>query len=736
MHRDAFITGIIRSRRAVLAVAALATVAAVYLLLSRGLREDYRLEAFVASSDASYERFRAFMEEFTSNEFAVVAVHGQQPLNDEMEALLADLGDELRELPAVQRASSIVDVPALARAALGDRLLDHPLISGNLLSADHRTAAILCQMAGEGGDGTQRRETVAAMKSLVASARAAHPDYQIILTGPYVTLIDMYAYVDRDLMVFSILSFALTLATMWAVFRRVPPMGYAAGVAACAILCTLGITIPLGIVSSLITQMIVILVIVLAVANCVHLAVSAEETADAAARSPVTRTAHENVRATLGRMVWPCTAVMVTTAAGFASVCISDIAPVRRFGGLMAFGLLLALVVSLAGVATLQRATGARRVGADRLAGALERCGRHVLDHAWRYIALFAVGIGVVAWGAHDLRFESDFVKNFRPGSEVRESYHFIERHLSPLGSVEVVARRPDGRSAATAKTLAALDAFADRAVDDFPMIEKALTPTDALSLMVPGEPATDAEVRLREAALRMAPGGTGILRNFINAAGDALRVNFRCTEGYDVNKKLEMCAELERRAAAAVGEQYTVEVTGLYHFYARLVAGLLRDQYRALGLTVAVIFVVIWIMLRSLRWTLIAMTINLLPVVFCLGAMGWADIPVNMTTAMMLSATLGIAVDDTLHYIWRFRREFAACGEVNAAIIGAHRGVGRACVFTTVVIAGGFSILLLSQFLPTAYFGGLVGVTMLAALAADLLLLPALIALFPAEQA
>jgi len=146
----------------------------------------------------------------------------------------------------------------------------------------------------------------------------------------------------------------------------------------------------------------------------------------------------------------------------------------------------------------------------------------------------------------------------------------------------------------------------------------------------------------------------------------------------------------------------------------------------------------------------------NLLPILFCLGAMGWADIPVNMTTAMMLSVTLGISVDSTIHYLWRYRTELAHFREsgprraapsssapgrvapnrpnpdhIRAALQATSRSVGRACFFTTVVITCGFWILLLSQFLPTAYFGGLVGFTMLGALAADLVLLPALISRF-----
>ena len=94
----------------------------------------------------------------------------------------------------------------------------------------------------------------------------------------------------------------------------------------------------------------------------------------------------------------------------------------------------------------------------------------------------------------------------------------------------------------------------------------------------------------------------------------------------------------------------------------------------------------------------------------------------------MMLSVTISIAVDDAVHYLWRFRAALRESGDYLSALKTAHRSVGQACVFTTVVITGGFWILTLSRFLPTAYFGGLLGFTMCGALAGNLMLLPAMI--------
>ncbi|UCG32309.1 MAG: MMPL family transporter, partial [Phycisphaerales bacterium] len=205
-------------------------------------------------------------------------------------------------------------------------------------------------------------------------------------------------------------------------------------------------------------------------------------------------------------------------------------------------------------------------------------------------------------------------------------------------------------------------------------------------------------------------------------------RINFRASEGLQVAAKLAMAEDIRHRAEEIFGPGYDVEITGIYPFYAGLIAGLLRDQNICFAAAVTAVFGLIWLSIRSLPLAIICMVPNLLPIVFCLGVMGWFGISVNMATAMILSVSIGIAVDSALHYAWRYRREVRAGQLPRQAMLITHATVGKACVFTHVVVVGGFWVLCLSEFLPTAYFGALIGVTMIGALACDLLLLPMLL--------
>ncbi len=708
--------------------AAVVTAVAAGVLLTRGLRRDYTLEAFVASESEAYVAFRAVMEEFSSNEFAVFAMETADATSDETLAMVTWITEQVSALPAVARTGSIADVPEQLRYLLGDWLWEHPLFVDTLVGRDGKTVAVVMQMSGEGATGAVRKETVGRLKGILADARDRYPEATVFLAGPYVTLIDMYDFVDRDLVYFSIAAFVLILITLGIVFRRLAAMVYCLGVSLAATACALGMASALDWPTTLVTQMVLILVTVLSVANCVHIGSADDEVF---ARTPFLDW-RERARRVLREMISPCSAVMITTMVGFGSVSVSGITPVRLFGYIMVIGLTFALALSLVCAPLLAWARQPAATSRDMsfLPDKLRQLGSAVGRHRGRAAIGFVVAVGVFAAALPWLRFESDFVKNFRPESEVRRSYEFIESHLSPTGSMEVVIRKRVGGSVVSAESVGRSRAAGLKVVESFEPVRKSLGLADVLTLGEGDTPSTDFGVKARLAGARRMF-GDGAIRNFLNADETGMRLNFRVAEGISVQEKLQLGRDVEAMVAADMGDAYETNVTGLYVFYATLVSELWRDQFRSLGVTVPAVLLVLIVMLRSVRVGLTAMVPTVLPMAFCLGAMAWTGIAVNMTTAMMLSVTTGIAVDDALHYLWRFRRRLRETGRYETALRDAHGSVGRACVFTTVVIAGGFWILTLSRFLPTAYFGGLLAFTMVCALSANLVLLPALVLTF-----
>jgi len=171
-----------------------------------------------------------------------------------------------------------------------------------------------------------------------------------------------------------------------------------------------------------------------------------------------------------------------------------------------------------------------------------------------------------------------------------------------------------------------------------------------------------------------------------------------------------------------------SVEVTGMVPMLSnvadRMVAGQIKSFFAALAVICVMMVLVLW----SFRVGLLAMIPNVLPILLTMGLMGWLGITLNVTTVMIASIALGIAVDDTIHMLVRIRDESRAQGDHDEGVQRSMQSVGRAVVFTSVVLSGGFAILLLASLVPAAHFGILIAFTMLTALLADLVLIPVLI--------
>jgi predicted RND superfamily exporter protein len=165
-----------------------------------------------------------------------------------------------------------------------------------------------------------------------------------------------------------------------------------------------------------------------------------------------------------------------------------------------------------------------------------------------------------------------------------------------------------------------------------------------------------------------------------------------------------------------------------MFVLYNNMLQSLFQSQILTIGIVFLAIMAMFTLLFRSIRLAAIAIIPNLLPAALVLGTMGWFSIPLNMMTITIASITIGIAVDDTIHYIHRFQKEFSRDRNYMATLYRCHRSIGRAMYYTSITIIFGFSILAVSNFVPTVYFGLSIGFAMLAALLAALTLLPQLL--------
>jgi predicted RND superfamily exporter protein len=196
-------------------------------------------------------------------------------------------------------------------------------------------------------------------------------------------------------------------------------------------------------------------------------------------------------------------------------------------------------------------------------------------------------------------------------------------------------------------------------------------------------------------------------------------------------DKKLERKVLLERMRDHLVNDlgyaDGQVRFTNMFVLYNNMLQSLFQSQILTIGIVFLAIMLMFMALFRSLRLAAIAIIPNMLPAAMVLGTMGWLGIPLNMMTITIASITIGIAVDDTIHYIHRFQKEFPKDRNYMATLYRCHCSIGRAMYYTSITITIGFSILLISNFVPTIYFGLFTGFAMMVALLANLTLLPQL---------
>jgi predicted RND superfamily exporter protein len=222
------------------------------------------------------------------------------------------------------------------------------------------------------------------------------------------------------------------------------------------------------------------------------------------------------------------------------------------------------------------------------------------------------------------------------------------------------------------------------------------------------------------------------ILKPYVSPQHHHLRYSIRVK---DSEKSLRRDAFLKKIRHDLVNKlgikEDKLRLAGMLVLYNNMLQSLFKSQILTLGVVVLALLGMFFILFRSLKLALIAIAPNLLAISVVLGVMGWLNIPLDMMTITIAAISIGIAVDNTIHYIYRFKYEFQFGSSYIVTVHQCHGSIGRALCYTSLTIISGFMILVLSNFIPSIYFGLLTGLAMLIALLAALTLLPQLIILF-----
>ena len=219
------------------------------------------------------------------------------------------------------------------------------------------------------------------------------------------------------------------------------------------------------------------------------------------------------------------------------------------------------------------------------------------------------------------------------------------------------------------------------------------------------------------------------VLSPFVNIEANEAHFSIRTIDSDPNLRRAQFLADLKRDLDPLLAkDNVTVQISGIMVLYNNMLQSLMSSQIGTLGITVLVLFVLFVIIFRSFSYALIAIVVNLIPLCACFGIMGVAGIPLDIMSITIAAISIGIGVDDVIHYIYRYKREFARLGDEAAAIRASHASIGYAMYYTSFAIILGFSVMMMSNFWPTIYFGLLICLVMSLLLLGALIILPSLI--------
>jgi len=446
-------------------------------------------------------------------------------------------------------------------------------------------------------------------------------------------------------------------------------------------------------------------------------------------------------------MFKPCLYTGLTTAVAFGSLIVSGISPIISFGWMMVIGVFAAIVVVFGVFPSVLSLLpqDQTKLSADIRLGVTTGLAQLTARLNNRVLAIYAVITLLSIVGLAQLKVENSFIDYFREKTEIFQGMTLFDEKLGSTLSFDVIVDLPDGfddgfgdsgDDDAYYFTAPKMDLVEEihRYLDDDPQTGKVLSFGAVVQLarqLNGGEPIDGVLWAVLYSRIPETLKDT-VLKPFISIDENQLRFNVRVIESDPDLKRNELLQRIERGIEEKFGfSDEQVNVTGVLVLYNNVLQSLYESQILTLGVVMFVIMLMFLLLFRSLAIALICIIPNAIAAAFVLGIMGWLGIPLDIMTITIAAISVGIGVDNTIHYMHRFRREYPRFGNYRQTMFFCHNSIGRAMYFTSMTIVAGFSILALSNFIPTIVFGLLTSLAMLVALIGSLTLLPQLLIVF-----
>ncbi len=756
---------------------------------SKDFRLDASSETLLIDGDPDLAYLQEITERYGSKEFLVLTYTPNEGMvTDSSINNLLSIKYKIQSLDWVHSVITLLDIPLLnnSDAPLQERLesfktlkdedvdkergfseiLNSPVFRNFVISEDGKTSGIIVNIKKnkklENIENKSREEIENYKDQIkkqnhqnILEIRQVIQSYgdvgKIYLGGIPMIADDMMTFIKSDIIVFGIGVLLFIIVTLWFVFRNL--IWIIVPISSCffSVIIMMGLLGLLGWKVTVISSNFIALMLILTMAMNIHMSTRFLQLK----KNFPTKSNFEIISLTTSKMFWPILYTVLTTILAFLSLIFSEIKPIIDFGWMMTFGLITSFIITFTLLPTLLSftSTGNISLKKEQDSKITSLLGSISLNNKFTIFSTTGIVIVFSVIGISKLEVENSFINYFNKNTEIYKGMKLIDEELGGTTPLEVILKFPKKEEQKSEDddefedwgdegetddekywfTKDKIDRIASvhNYLDSLPQVGKVLSFSsiiDVATQLNNNNPLGTLEMGVLYSKIPESI-KTEIIDPYLSIENNEARISLRIIDSQENLRRNDLINKIDFDLENELGlEKDDYKLAGVLILFNNLLQSLFKSQILTLGLVMIGIFSMFIILFRNIKLSLIGVVPNFIAAFFILGIIGLLGIPLDMMTITIAAITIGIAVDNSIHYIYRFKEEFIKLKDYNQTLQTCHSTVGVAILNTSITIVFGFSILVLSKFIPTIYFGMFTGLAMLLAMISVLTLLPALI--------
>ncbi|MDC0163283.1 MMPL family transporter [Candidatus Pelagibacter sp.] len=754
---------------------------------SKNFRLDASSETLLLEGDPDLKYLNEITERYGAREFLILThTPKEKMISSNSINNLKNLKSKIENLDWVHSVVTILDIPLLnnSDSSLVERIqnfstlktegidkelgfkeiLNSPVFKNFVISEDGKTSGIIVYIkSNKPNKKFKNKEELEQHKDKIKKQNHQNileirevienfsQESKIYLGGIPMIADDMMTFIKNDIVVFGLGVLFFIIATLWFIFRKL--IWIIIPISSCffSVVIMMGFIGLLGWKVTVISSNFIALMLILTMAMNIHMSTRFLQLTKQFPKLKKSKI----ILMTTGKMLWPILYTVLTTICAFLSLIFSEIKPIIDFGWMMTFGLITSFLVTFTLLPTLLNFVNDANIffvknTDSKITGFFRDKSIHNKNVIFGITSIIIV---LSVFGISKLEVENSFINYFDKNTEIYKGMKLIDEKLGGTTPLEVIIKFPkkeEKKKNEDEDDWGEEDENGDKywftkdKIDKISKVHNYLDSLDPVGKVLSFSSIIEVATQLNNNK----PLGTlemGVLYSkipksikkeiidpYISIEDSEARVSLRIKDSLENLRRNELINKINHDLENKLGiKKDEYKLGGVLILFNNLLQSLFKSQILTLGVVITGIFIMFLILFKNIKLSLIGVVPNFIAAFFILGIIGMAEIPLDMMTITIAAITIGIAVDNSIHYLYRFKEEFNKSKNYKKTLKICHSTVGIAILNTSITIVFGFSILILSNFIPTIYFGIFTGIAMLLAMISVLTLLPTLLLVF-----